>query len=400
MAATEVEIAATGEYLGHWQEPYMLTVEDLQRMATNFASEVVIDYEHQTHDPDADRAPAAGWITRVWVQGESLWGEVEWTSEAEAMIDSEEYRYLSPVFNFDAKDPETGNPIGIKLVTVGLTNVPFMQGMEPVTENEGPAGALGRLPGATAQYVENEMTARPAVLNTELGDYIREKREEKGMTIEELAEEVDLSPSAMGGIERGEIEVPPPSRRQKLASALGVEPSTLRERIPDDKLENSQNSDFPMSDWFQKFKKKLKGVLNSEAEGEMDLLDEVRQLRSRVEELEGVKEERDELQNKLEQKEERLSKLQEEKQEKEEKAKEELLDEAVENYRIAASDREDWEERLEENPESARLALNSIPKGAVKPGSGVEEPEDPGSEESDPARPSSGYHDYARQHSG
>ena len=397
MAATEVEIAATGEYLGHWQEPYVLTIEDLQRMVTNFSSEVVIDYEHQTHDPDAAEAPAAGWITRLWVEDESLWGEVEWTDRAEAMIDSDAYKYLSPVFNFDAKDPETGNPIGIKLMTVGLTNVPFMEDMEPVTENRTTEG-LGRVAGATAQYVRNEMSARSGVaLNTELGDYIREKREEKDMTIEELAEAVDLSASAMGGIERGEIEVPPPSRRQKLARALGVEPSTLRERIPDTKL---QNNDHPMSEdsWFEKFKKKLRGTLNSEADDEMDLLDEVRQLRSRVDELEGAKEELQEVKNERDELQQRLDEVEEQKEEEQQKANEELLDEAVENYRIPTSDREEWEERLEENPESARLALNSIPKGAAKPGSDVEAPDNDTSDTS-PGRPSSDFHKYARENS-
>lgn len=151
MPKTDVEIAQAGSYMGHWQGPYELTDDDLQRMVDNMAGEVVIDYEHNTHNPDMEMARAAGWVQRLWVEGSSLWGEVEWTDRAAEMIDQGEYRYLSPVIDLDALDKETGNPIGARLISVGLVNTPFMDDMESVQQNDG----IGRTAPVHHSIIQN-----------------------------------------------------------------------------------------------------------------------------------------------------------------------------------------------------------------------------------------------------
>ncbi|MDR2450946.1 MAG: phage protease [Candidatus Accumulibacter sp.] len=93
---------------------------------------IPVDYEHQSllAETNGQPAPAAGWINErmlAWIpdepgaQNPGLHAAVTWTPRAKAMIDAGEYRYLSPVFEYD---PETGAVLD--LLSVALTNTPAM----------------------------------------------------------------------------------------------------------------------------------------------------------------------------------------------------------------------------------------------------------------------------------
>ena len=83
--------------------------------------EIPIDWEHATEikAPQGEPAPAAGWITRLEVRQGALWGRVEWTERGREAVASREYRYLSPVFEYEKK----GKRI-TRLLSAGLTNSP------------------------------------------------------------------------------------------------------------------------------------------------------------------------------------------------------------------------------------------------------------------------------------
>jgi phage I-like protein len=80
-----------------------------------------IDYDHATDfgAPEGRPAPAAGWIRELEVRGGAVWGRVEWTARAQSSIVAREYRYVSPVFQFDPKDG-----VVTRLLRAGLTNNP------------------------------------------------------------------------------------------------------------------------------------------------------------------------------------------------------------------------------------------------------------------------------------
>ncbi len=87
------------------------------------STDIVIDYEHQTllAEQNGQPAPASGWIdprSLEW-RDDGLYGRVSWTAPAKQAIDADEYRYLSPVFPYDA---ETGEVLD--LLHVALTNTP------------------------------------------------------------------------------------------------------------------------------------------------------------------------------------------------------------------------------------------------------------------------------------
>lgn len=80
-----------------------------------------IDWEHasQHRAPTGGEAPAAAWIESLEIRDGALWGAVSWTDRGGAQVANREYRYLSPVFDFE---PSTGRIA--RLVSAGLTNLP------------------------------------------------------------------------------------------------------------------------------------------------------------------------------------------------------------------------------------------------------------------------------------
>lgn len=95
-----------------------------QLVLTAFASreiDAVIDWEHSTEiaAPQGAPAPAAGWIDQLELRGGALWGHVTWTPRAGEQVAAREYRFVSPVFDYD----DTYRRI-LRMVSVGLTNKP------------------------------------------------------------------------------------------------------------------------------------------------------------------------------------------------------------------------------------------------------------------------------------
>lgn len=94
------------------------------------ANDPVLDYEHQTLNTETNGqpAPAAGWIKDlVWHEGRGLFAVVELTQRAHGLIAGKEYRYVSPVFQFDKA---TGDIVSIEMAAI--TNNPAIDGMEPL----------------------------------------------------------------------------------------------------------------------------------------------------------------------------------------------------------------------------------------------------------------------------
>lgn len=85
------------------------------------AIDLPIDWEHATQHraTKGESAPAAGWIKQVERRDGALWGLVDWTPRGSEQIINREYRFLSPVFDFD---PDTTRIA--RLVSAGLTNKP------------------------------------------------------------------------------------------------------------------------------------------------------------------------------------------------------------------------------------------------------------------------------------
>ncbi|WP_072450762.1 MULTISPECIES: phage protease [unclassified Pseudomonas] len=98
-----------------------LAASQVQSSFIGRSIDLPIDWEHATQHraPKGEDAPAAAWIKQVETRDGALWGRVDWTPRGSAQVVSREYRFLSPVFDYD---PQTMR-IAL-LVSAGLTNKP------------------------------------------------------------------------------------------------------------------------------------------------------------------------------------------------------------------------------------------------------------------------------------
>jgi len=100
-------------------------------LAAQQSNPMVIDYEHQTlsSQQNGQPAPAAGWFKNLeWREGQGLFAtDVEWTPAAARAIADGEYRFISPVFEFNA---QTGDVQRMRMAA--LTNNPGLDGMQTV----------------------------------------------------------------------------------------------------------------------------------------------------------------------------------------------------------------------------------------------------------------------------
>ena len=110
-----------------------LDKDDLRKFKENFdtkkrRTEIAVDYSHMSH------LEAAGWIKDIELREDDteLWIEVEWTKDAKSKIEDKQYKYLSADFSMKYIDEETGEVIGQMLHGAGLTNRPFIRGMNAI----------------------------------------------------------------------------------------------------------------------------------------------------------------------------------------------------------------------------------------------------------------------------
>lgn len=118
--------------------------------------------------PVADKV-AAGWIEALELRADGLWGLIRWTGRARAHILADELRYLSPEFQTDSRDRNTGKPQGPALLGAALLNDPFLEELPRVAAsassttaaqvaNEGaPMNWLAQMLGLPAEATEDQM---------------------------------------------------------------------------------------------------------------------------------------------------------------------------------------------------------------------------------------------------
>lgn len=83
--------------------------------------DIPIDWEHATEKlaPMGHQAPASAWIVSLEERDGAIWGKVDWTPKGRDSVANREYRYISPVFEFE-KDTRRV----FRLTSAALTNQP------------------------------------------------------------------------------------------------------------------------------------------------------------------------------------------------------------------------------------------------------------------------------------
>lgn len=124
--------------LGDWHQgpkAVPITGATIDQIVNNFSAQhvdVPLSYEHTIEHPLAAAGqpiPAAGWLKELDAAPDAngvLWGWAELTAEARQLIQSQQYRYISPAYATQYPNHETGKNQGATLLSVALTNRPFL----------------------------------------------------------------------------------------------------------------------------------------------------------------------------------------------------------------------------------------------------------------------------------
>lgn len=153
----EIEVCRDGE----WDHPKYGKVkvdQDLRNsFITNFQAQAVrmaelpLDYDHEP-------GPAPGWIVGLKNVGKRLMAIVKPTPSGREKVQAGEYRFFSPEWHPNYKDPQSGKEFGPTLLRGALTNRPFFKGMAPVQFSEVPAEQAAGI-GANTPGKDSPMSA-------------------------------------------------------------------------------------------------------------------------------------------------------------------------------------------------------------------------------------------------
>lgn len=172
-----IPIAVMGRYIKGKQK-FAITRETLADVVRNFGkrpADTEIDYEHASEFPALAQGgpiPAAGWLVAVDDAPDAdgiLWGTAKFTPRAAEMIKAQEYRYLSPVIDYGARDKSSGKPQGPTLLSMALTNRPFLESMPAIAMSEWQAGSTA----ATREMEEEKKRVKKVILADRVARTVR-----------------------------------------------------------------------------------------------------------------------------------------------------------------------------------------------------------------------------------
>lgn len=134
-----------------------------RQVAANASQPIQVDENHATQlaAPLGQASPAFGWISSLSADERgAVSGAIEWTERGLNAVKGRDYRYLSPVIEFDAA---SGEIVGVK--SVALTNTPNFPSLalnsaqHPSTETDPMSAALITLLKLPATATEAEVVA-------------------------------------------------------------------------------------------------------------------------------------------------------------------------------------------------------------------------------------------------
>jgi phage I-like protein len=163
---------------GEWKSRDLtVTEKELRQMADNFALEqrdILFDYDHKClggfFDPGDSRA--AGWGKSLEIREGALWVSMEPTPRGREAIEAGEFRYLSPVYEYQRQDRVTGKTLkDWRLHSVALTNTPYLTELPAIKNTEQVGGNnMDELMEALSSETEEEALAKVQELRDNLNE--------------------------------------------------------------------------------------------------------------------------------------------------------------------------------------------------------------------------------------
>ena len=238
----DVEIFRVGEYP---QGTY--TTDDIDEIVSNYDPDF---FESPTSIDHVQEGPALGWVKQLRRQGDLMLADVEVSDELADALKEKKFANRSVEI---ARLPEKGKYLkaltflGVKVPQVkGLKPIDFStfedediktdsfdltspSEQEPPEEPDVPTGSSSFLQFA-GQVLSNHLaeTDERTQFGEELGNFLREKRDELELTNADLAEAAGIAESTVQGILSGDIDRPPDNRLEGFASLIDVSVDELK----------------------------------------------------------------------------------------------------------------------------------------------------------------------------
>jgi len=139
----------------HCRDGRSWLLDDLPGVVAAFAAHgapLAVDYGHSMDRPEragtVEAERAAGWLEQLEVRDGALWGRIEWTARARAMLAAREFRFFSPTLGVDPKSRRVHKLIGGALVAR-----PALRMTALASEEVSPATPPATAPGLAARLV-------------------------------------------------------------------------------------------------------------------------------------------------------------------------------------------------------------------------------------------------------
>jgi phage I-like protein len=192
-------------------------LDSIQQLDDKF----LVDYDHQTlhTEKTGQMAKASAWIKTAdfeYRTDDGLYAtNVKWTAAAKSLIESEEYRYISPVLTYNKR---TGEVTGVLMAA--LVNYPAIDGLTDL---------------AAAHFNFNtEEGLEP--MASKLGDLLSRLMKEKNITTEQMGTAAGIDAGTVSQILDGSIKRPPEKRLQEFSRVLGVSIESIKNALPEEKM--------------------------------------------------------------------------------------------------------------------------------------------------------------------
>jgi phage I-like protein len=209
-----VQVAVLGDWKGHPAGPFEFTRKTFSKIIANFEAQknsVPLTYEHPER-VSGQPIPAAGWIHELKAENDSLYAYVEFTPRATQLIKDGEYRFCSVVVVFSDIDRVSGEEVGPSLYEVGLTNTPFIDGMNPIKLSR----VTGRRELSTSKQRKLSMDSQ-AIL-AEIRQILGLPEDSKPEALMKALEGLGLIASAQSGEEEAEPEKEPEPIKEEMSA--------------------------------------------------------------------------------------------------------------------------------------------------------------------------------------
>ncbi len=215
-----------GKVTGEGIESFTVDEESIRQVQDEHQRkgiDLVVDYEHQSLGGGV--APAAGWITGFFKEGNALACSVKWTERAKTYITGKEYRYFSPV----AKITESGRLAGFQ--SMALTNLPVGHNLQPLVSMK-INGGTGMKKVFSLLGLNDTSTEEDAVnaIKGIIADAIKSIAAEKGTMREELITTLEMSQTATHAEVMGRVAqlkfaaaAPAPAASEEVLTELGLQ---------------------------------------------------------------------------------------------------------------------------------------------------------------------------------